>query len=88
MQEFIGLIGSLCFAFSSWPQAYYSLKKQTAQGVKWSFILLWLSGSFFSTIYAIYLEKYMLLPNYICGGAGTLVVLYVKIKEQIRRKRV
>ena len=82
MQEFVGLIGSLCFAFSSWPQAYYSLKNQTAYGVKWSFLLLWLSGSVFSTIYAIAIGKYMLLPNYICGGIGTLVVLYVKIKEE------
>lgn len=81
MQEFIGLIGSLCFAFSSWPQAWYSWRHQTAKGVKWSFIFLWLSGSFFSTIYAIYYQKYMLLPNYLCGGVGTLVILYVRIVE-------
>ena len=34
MQETIGLIGSLCFAFSSWPQAYYSWRTQSAKGVK------------------------------------------------------
>ena len=87
MQEFIGLIGSLCFAFSSWPQAYYSWRKQSAKGVKWSFIFLWLSGSFFSSIYAVYYQKYMLLPNYICGGLGVLVVLYVRIKEYRHRRR-
>ena len=85
MQEFIGLIGSLCFAFSSWPQAWYSWHRQTAKGVKWSFIFLWLSGSFFSTIYAIYYQKYALLPNYLCGGAGTLVILYVRIVEFRKR---
>ena len=87
MQEFIGLLGSLCFAFSSWPQAYYSWRKQSAKGVKWSFIFLWLSGSFFSSIYALYYQKYMLLPNYICGGLGVSVVLYIRIKEYKRRRR-
>lgn len=87
MQEFIGLIGSLCFALSSWPQAYYSWRTQSAKGVKWSFIFLWLSGSFFSSIYAIYYEKYMLLPNYICGGLGILIILYIRIKEYRHRKK-
>lgn len=82
MQEIIGLIGSLCFAVSSWPQAYYSLKTKSAQGVKWSFVLLWLSGAFFSAIYAIAYAKYMLLPNYICGGLGALIILCVKLKER------
>ena len=86
MQEFIGLIGSLCFAFSSWPQAYYSWRKQSAKGVKWSFILLWLSGSIFSTIYATYYHKYVLLINYLCGAIGTLVILYVKIEEFYKEK--
>lgn len=86
MQEFIGLIGSLCFAFSSWPQAYYSWRTQSAKGVKWSFLYLWLSGSFFSSIYAIYYGKYVLLPNYLIGGAGALVILYVRIKEHIKEK--
>ena len=86
MQELIGLIGSLCFAFSSWPQAYYSWRTKSAKGIKWSFIFLWLSGSFFSTIYALYYQKYMHLPNYLCGGAGTLIVLYIRLKEYKRER--
>ena len=87
MQNFIGLIGSLCFAISSWPQAYLSLKTRTAKGVKWSFIILWLSGSVFSTIYAIAIHKYMLLPNYLCGGLGTIIILYVKIHETFTKEK-
>ena len=87
MQEFIGLIGSLCFAFSSWPQAWYSWRTQSAKGIKWSFIFLWLMGSFFSSIYAIYYKKYMLLPNYIIGGLGTLIILYIRIKEHFKKGR-
>ncbi len=85
MQEIIGLIGSLCFAFSSWPQAYLSYKTNSAQGITWSFLLLWLSGSLFCTIYAIAFAKFVLLPNYIFGGLGTLIVLWVKIKEDFYR---
>ena len=33
MQEVLGLIGSLCFAFGSWPQAYYSWKTKSAKGL-------------------------------------------------------
>jgi uncharacterized protein with PQ loop repeat len=86
LHELVGLIGSVCFAFGPWPQAFLSWKKQRAKGVTWSFILLWLSGSFFSSIYAIATEKYVLLPNYICGGLGISIVLYVKIKETLRKK--
>jgi len=88
MQNLIGLIGSLCFAISSWPQAYLSLKTRTAKGVKWSFIILWLSGSVFSTIYAIAIHKYMLLPNYLCGGLGTIIILYVKIRETFTKEKL
>lgn len=87
MQEIIGLIGSICFAISSWPQAYYSTKNRTAKGVKWSFLFLWLFGSIFCTIYAIGYQRYILLPNYICGGLGTLIVLIVKIKENNMEKK-
>lgn len=82
MQEIIGLIGSICFALSSWPQAYLCVKTKSAKGIKWSFILLWLSGSFFSAVYAIAYAKYVLLPNYFCGGAGVIVMFYVKLKEK------
>lgn len=47
LHELVGLIGSVCFAFGPWPQAFLSWKKQRAKGATWFFILLWLSGSFF-----------------------------------------
>lgn len=84
MQEFIGLIGSICFAVSAWPQAWLSYKTKSAKGVKWSFILLWLSGSVFSTFYALYTEQYVLLPNYVSGGLGITIVLVIKILEHHR----
>lgn len=87
MQSFIGLIGSLCFAFSSWPQAYLSYKTKSAAGVKWSFLLLWLAGSLFSIIYAVALDKYVLLPNYFCSGTGAFVILWIKIRENKSQRK-
>ena len=84
MKEFIGLIGSICFAISAWPQAWLSFKTKSARGVKWSFILLWLSGSVFSTLYALYTEQYVLLPNYVSGGLGITIVLVIKMMERNR----
>ena len=87
MQEIIGFIGSLCFAFSCWPQAYLSVKTGTARGIKWSFALLCLFGSFFCAVYALALSKYVLLPNYICSGLGASVILYIKIREYQQKTR-
>ena len=62
-----------------------STTAKSAKGIKWSFIFLWLMGAFFSSIYAIYYKKYMLLPNYLIGGLGTLVILYIRVKEHISK---
>ena len=87
MQDFFGLIGSLCFALGSWPQAFLSWRTKTAKGVNWSFILLWLSGSFFSSIYAVGTGKYVLLPNYILGGFGMAIVCFVKFQETFKNRK-
>ena len=84
MKEIVGLIGSICFAISAWPQAWLSYKTKSAKGVKWSFILLWLSGSVFSTFYAIYTGQFVLLPNYVSGGLGITIVLVIKMMERNR----
>ncbi len=86
MHEIIGLIGSLFFALCSWPLAYDSLKRRSAQGIKWSFIIIWFLAAVFSAIYAIGVQKYVLLPNYLSGGLGIAVVLYVKIQETVKGK--
>ena len=86
MQNLFGVIGSLFFAFGAWPQAFLSWKTKSAKGVNWSFILLWLSGSFFSSIYAIGTGKYVLLPNYILGGFGMAIVCFVKFQDFITER--
>jgi uncharacterized protein with PQ loop repeat len=89
MQEILGLLGSLCFAISSWPQVYVCLRTKTASGISWGFILLWLSGAFFSSIYAIAYAKYILLINFVFCAIGTLIICGIKAKElsKIRGKK-
>ncbi len=84
MYEVIGLLGSLLFAVCSWPLAYDSFKRRTAAGIQWSFVIIWFLAAVFSAVYAIGVQKYVLLPNYISGGLGILGVLYVKVRETLK----
>ncbi len=81
MHEIIGLIGSFSFAVCSWPLAYDCYKHNSAAGIKWSFIIIWFIAALFSSIYAIAIRKYILLPNYISGGLGICLIFYIKAKE-------
>lgn len=85
INELIGLVGSLFFAFCSWPLACWCLKRHSAKGVDWSMIILHLTGATFSTIYAIGAAHYVLLFNYLSGGAGMFIVLLIKIRERSRK---
>lgn len=87
MYEVIGLLGSLLFAVCSWPLAYDSFKRRTAVGIKWSFVVIWFLAALFSAVYAVGVQKYVLLPNYLSGGLGIAVVLYIKIRETVKGKR-
>ena len=87
MHEMIGLLGSLLFAVCSWPLAYDSFKRRTAAGIQWSFVVIWFLAALFSAVYAVGVQKYVLLPNYLSGGLGIAVVLYIKIRETVKGKR-
>ena len=84
MYEVIGLLGSLLFAVCSWPLAYDSFKRRTAAGIQWSFVTIWFLAAVFSAVYAVGVQKYVLLPNYLSGGLGIAVVLYIKIRETVK----
>ncbi len=87
MLDLCGLIGSLIFAIYAWPQAYVCVKKKSAKGINWSFIIIWFFSAFFSALYAILTHNYPLLPNFVSGGMGVAVILLVKINEHFTLKR-
>ena len=82
MIEIIGLLGSLLFAVSSWPQAYKAVFLHTTEGVSVLFMLLLMLGGVCSASYAVLTKQYILLPNYISGASGITVVFICRILER------
>ncbi|MBE6453849.1 MAG: PQ-loop repeat-containing protein [Alphaproteobacteria bacterium] len=81
MFELIGLIGSICFAINSWPQAWLSYRTKTAKGVSLSLLVLGTIGGLCSLVYVIATHQYAIVPNFLCGLMGILVVFYYKLQD-------
>ena len=81
MVSLIGIIGSICFAICGIPQAYLSYKTKKADGISWAFLILWLTGIVFSGIFAVSIQAWPLIINYVFSGACALVISYYKWKE-------
>ena len=81
MFETIGLIGSICFAINSWPQAWLSYRTKTAKGVSLLLLIFGTIGGFCSLFYVVATKQYVIVPNFFCGLLGLLVVFYYKIKD-------
>ncbi|MBE6444200.1 MAG: PQ-loop repeat-containing protein [Alphaproteobacteria bacterium] len=81
MFELIGLIGSLCFAVNSWPQAWMAYKNKTAQGVSLYLLIFATLGGACSLVYVVATKQYAIIPNFLCGLMGILVVFYYKLHD-------
>lgn len=44
--EWLGWLGSMLFAFCGLPQAIHAFRHKHADGMTWSFIMMWLWGKF------------------------------------------
>lgn len=78
--EFIGWIGSMLFAFCGLPQAIHAFKHKHADGMTWSFIMMWLWGEIFTLLYISSKQDVLpLLTNYILNVIFLLVILWFKI---------
>jgi uncharacterized protein with PQ loop repeat len=78
--ELLGWIGSILFAFCGLPQAIHAFKHKHADGMTWTFILMWLFGEIFTLLYISSKENILpLLSNYILNIIFLLVILYFKI---------
>lgn len=87
MFELIGLIGSLCLAVNSWPQAMLAYKNKTAQGVSLYLLILATIGGVCSLFYVIATKQYTIIPNFLCGLMGILVVFYYKLHDIFKRAK-
>ncbi len=81
MLEFVGLVGSICFAVNSWPQAWLAYKNKTAQGISLYLLIFATLGGICSLFYVIATKQYAIIPNFLCGLMGILVVFYYKLQD-------
>lgn len=81
MFEIIGLMGSLLLAVNSWPQAWMAYNNKTARGVSLYLLVLATIGGTSSLFYVIATKQYAIIPNFLCGLLGILVVFYYKLHD-------
>jgi hypothetical protein len=79
MLDYIGIAGSICFAICGMPQAIQCAKDGHANGLSWSFLLLWFCGEIFTIAYIWPKQDWILLSNYILNFASLLLMLRYKI---------
>jgi len=83
--ELIGWIGSFLFAICALPLSYQSYKDGHSRGVNQLFLLLWLGGEIFTTIYVLLKHgvDLPLLANYAFNILLILVIMKYKYFPRI-----
>lgn len=81
--EAIGWIGGTLLALCGLPQAYKTVKEQSARDLSWAFLLMWMGGEILMILYTcIKLDfNLVLLYNYALNAALIYIMIRVKIKE-------
>ena len=78
--EWLGWIGSMLFAFCGLPQAIHAFRHKNADGMTWSFLMMWLWGEVFTLIYISSKQDVVpLLANYILNVIFLLIILWYKV---------
>lgn len=78
----IGWVGSILLAFCGLPQMLDAIKKKSAKGLTWGFLLMWYVGELATFVYILPKADLPLLVNY---GANILflsVIIHYKRKEK------
>jgi uncharacterized protein with PQ loop repeat len=82
MIEYIGWLGSFCFAICGAPEAYRSYKNKRCD-VGWGLLNLWLLGEIFTLVYVILKSGFMgflpLLFNYTANLVFLSIMFFYKI---------
>lgn len=81
MMDIIGWIGALMLAVCGLPQCVKSIKDKHSDGISMGFILLWLFGEIFSTIYVIHQKEYPIVFNCLMNLVFVNIILYYKLKK-------
>jgi uncharacterized protein with PQ loop repeat len=66
LTNLLGIVGMLCFAICSIPQAYKSFKDGNSSGISHAFLWLWISGEVLTLLYVFLTScDIILVLNYI-----------------------
>lgn len=76
----IGWLGSILFALCAVPQAWKSFKEKSAEGLSWTFLLMWLFGEVLCLTYAVGNRLWPLVFNYVFNLMALIVILRYKLK--------
>ena len=79
----IGWLGAFFFAICAVPQAWQSYKEGHSAGLSWMFLIFWLLGEIFMTIYVWPTGDLPLLSNYLVNLLLTSVIFYYKVHPRI-----
>jgi len=84
MNEVIGWVGSMMFAFCAWPQTALVYKQKHAEGLSGWFLFMWVMGEILCFIYVANAvsPQYPLLANYAINFLMLLVIIYYKINPK------
>lgn len=77
--ELVGWIGAFFFAICAIPQAWKSLKDKHSDGLSLMFLVYWLLGEIFMTIYVWPTGDLPLLSNYFINLLLTSIIFYYKV---------
>ena len=81
--EVVGWLGAFFFAICAVPQCWQSYKDGHSNGLSWMFLIFWLLGEIFMTIYVWPTGDLPLLSNYIVNLVLTSVIFYYKVHPRI-----
>jgi len=79
----IGWLGAFFFAICAIPQAWQSLQEGHSHGLSWLFLIFWLLGEIFMTIYVWPTGDLPLLTNYIINLVLTSIIFYYKVHPRV-----
>jgi len=81
--EVIGWLGAFFFAICAVPQTIQCIREGHSDGLSWLFLIFWLLGEIFMTIYVWPTGDLPLLSNYIVNLILTSVIFYYKVHPRI-----
>lgn len=78
--ELFGWLGAFFFTICTIPQMLMSIRDGHSDGLAWMFLIFWLLGEIFMTIYVWPTGDIPLLSNYIVNFFLTCIIFYYKVR--------